>query len=299
MSDFLQFKDEVINGTPRYNISDNGDGTKSIELANEVVQNGTSLSKSGFNKLNTILGYNECDYSQSSITEEVNFLVNFQQVSSTNISLNTTIKKIGEIDINGSIATINADVNTNDYGGSTIYYDPRGNIFTYKEDLSNAWANMGIYGWTQNRFYFDKNISVKKLSIYSSTSIKVQLYNNDELLYDTGVFTSNKIIELGQYYSFNKIIVAGYSNGNGTVFITLQDTKATITTYTNHITSGNYSNFENGQIVNIQTPVLPSQSVVANTFNGEQVDTLLQSNKYYELLYDKPNDRFIAHEERV
>lgn len=36
-----------------------------------------------------------------------------------------------------------------------------------------------------------------------------------------------------------------------------------------------------------------------NTLNNKQIDTILGSGKYYELMYDESNDRFIAHEERV
>lgn len=53
----LNVTDEVINGTPKYNITDNGDGTNSIELANEVVSEGTKLNKILFDKIENVLSY--------------------------------------------------------------------------------------------------------------------------------------------------------------------------------------------------------------------------------------------------
>lgn len=41
----LEIKDEIIEGSPRYNVTDNADGTKNIELANDVIQQGTPLNK--------------------------------------------------------------------------------------------------------------------------------------------------------------------------------------------------------------------------------------------------------------
>ncbi len=44
----FEFVDEVIDGTPRYNVTDNDDGTKNIELANTVITEGTPLNKATF-----------------------------------------------------------------------------------------------------------------------------------------------------------------------------------------------------------------------------------------------------------
>ena len=48
----LSVLDEIIEGSPKYNITDNEDGTKDIELANEILQEGTSINKALFGKIN-------------------------------------------------------------------------------------------------------------------------------------------------------------------------------------------------------------------------------------------------------
>lgn len=63
MSDFLNFNvdDEIIDGNPEYNITQKLNGKYEIDLANEIIQDGTSLNKAIFDKLkkiNRILGYN-------------------------------------------------------------------------------------------------------------------------------------------------------------------------------------------------------------------------------------------------
>lgn len=72
------------------------------------------------------------------------------------------------------------------------------------------------------------------------------------------------------------------------------------TSYTVSLTNDIISNFEDQQILKIKTPNdMPTTSVTLYKFNEKPIDTLLQSGKYYELLYDEPNDRFIVNEERV
>lgn len=47
----LNVQDEIIEGSPKYNITDNTDGTKNIELANNVIQQGSALNKVVFDKI--------------------------------------------------------------------------------------------------------------------------------------------------------------------------------------------------------------------------------------------------------
>lgn len=79
MSDFLNFNpiDEIIDGQPKYNVTDNADGTKNIELANEIVQEGTALNKftlDKFKKINCIMGYN---------TPNIESYIDFSKYSNT------------------------------------------------------------------------------------------------------------------------------------------------------------------------------------------------------------------------
>lgn len=47
----INAQDEIIEGSPKYNITDNTDGTKNIELANNVIQQGSALNKVVFDKI--------------------------------------------------------------------------------------------------------------------------------------------------------------------------------------------------------------------------------------------------------
>lgn len=50
----LNFKDEIIDGKPKYIITDNLDGTKGISLANSVIEEGTDINKKMFDDLENI-----------------------------------------------------------------------------------------------------------------------------------------------------------------------------------------------------------------------------------------------------
>lgn len=74
MSDFINFVDEIIDGTPKYTITSNGDGTSNIELANEIIQQGTALNKASLNKINAIIGYNNLIPQQEIVPDETTTL---------------------------------------------------------------------------------------------------------------------------------------------------------------------------------------------------------------------------------
>lgn len=54
--------DEIIEGEPRYNVSDNPDGTKKIELANDVIERGTPINRELFMKLFEMHSYEVLNY---------------------------------------------------------------------------------------------------------------------------------------------------------------------------------------------------------------------------------------------
>ena len=45
----IEVKDEILNGEPRYKLTQNDDGTYAIELVTPVIQEGTALNKAFFN----------------------------------------------------------------------------------------------------------------------------------------------------------------------------------------------------------------------------------------------------------
>ena len=69
----LHAVDEIINGTPKYNITPNGDGTNGIELANEVTQQGTPLNKAVLDKIDNVLSYLTPLVEKKTIVEEIPF----------------------------------------------------------------------------------------------------------------------------------------------------------------------------------------------------------------------------------
>ena len=78
-----EIKDEIIEGSPKYNITDNADGTKNIELANEIIQEGTPLNKSFFENFKSdISEYELLTYEQEDVSNIIG------QVSTTVTSQN-------------------------------------------------------------------------------------------------------------------------------------------------------------------------------------------------------------------
>lgn len=57
----LNVVDEILDDDPKFSITDNGDGTKNIELATPVVQQATDLNRNLFNKIDNILSYQSTD----------------------------------------------------------------------------------------------------------------------------------------------------------------------------------------------------------------------------------------------
>lgn len=72
----LNVVDEIINGTPKYNITENSDGTKEIELANDIVVEGTPLNKNIFNKIENVLSYQIPTYEEEEIQIQGNPIIN-------------------------------------------------------------------------------------------------------------------------------------------------------------------------------------------------------------------------------
>lgn len=73
MNDFIRLKDEVIDGAPEYTITEKPNGKYEIELANTIVNNGTQLSKSGLNILNSVTGYNKINGEYDPTSENMNY----------------------------------------------------------------------------------------------------------------------------------------------------------------------------------------------------------------------------------
>lgn len=81
MSDFLQFKDEIIDGNAKYYITDNADNTKNITLANAIVNEGTSLNRVTLQKINRIMGYEKISGIYNPTIETVEYNSNYFNAS--------------------------------------------------------------------------------------------------------------------------------------------------------------------------------------------------------------------------
>ena len=86
-----EIKDEIIEGSPKYNITDNADGTKNIELANEIIQEGTPLNKTFFENFKSdISDYELLSCEQEDISEPTTSSI-FGQLPSSISGNDTTI----------------------------------------------------------------------------------------------------------------------------------------------------------------------------------------------------------------
>lgn len=75
--------------------------------------------------------------------------------------------------------------------------------------------------------------------------------------------------------------------------------------FRNFIGSSVKNKFTYNKTINIDKQILNAYisfgegTVIDNTLNEKPIDTILKNNAFYELLFDEPNDRFIAYEMRV
>lgn len=66
----------------------------------------------------------------------------------------------------------------------------------------------------------------------------------------------------------------------------------------NFIYENENSNFVDNQIINVYTPNYEISSLSSMTLNDIGIDSVLQPNKYYELVYNEDQNKFIAEEVR-
>lgn len=261
MSDFLQIEDEVINGTPKYNITSNGDGTSSIILANEVVHSGTPLNKGTLDKINNVLGYNLLPYTQEQqaggTMEFTSKQYAYQGAQWENVinSFNLNMK----VKINQSYAAAyTGTAGVDNYSLFCSY----GNLVILEVD--SAITKFDMEGGAT--YLVGSNDGTNWTNYHQSSSGKTNIPN------------------IYKYYRLDDSVNAKYKN-----FIvgTLNKNKYT---YDKPVTTDK-------QI--LKATVSYNGSAFDNTLNGKQIDTVLQSGHYYELMFDEPNDRFIAYEARV
>lgn len=129
--------------------------------------------------------------------------------------------------------------------------------------------------------------NVSHFSIRTSYDANCKIYgSNDNVIFTQIRSVPSTTTEIQNTYKYYKNI------GDGIIYFNnIKSKNAVINSYT----------YENINIDNQILLIKPSftGSVKNNTLNDKQIDTLLKSNKYYELLYDEQNNRFIAEEVRA
>lgn len=128
--------------------------------------------------------------------------------------------------------------------------------------------------------------NVSHFSIKLDTGSNGEFYgSNDKITFTKITSVSTTIKEIQNTYKYYRC------TGNVININNIKSKNIVINSYT----------YEDINIDNQILLIKPSftGSVKDNTLNDKQIDTLLQSNKYYELLYDQPNDRFLAYETRA
>ena len=262
MSDFLQFEDEVINGTPKYNITPNGDGTSNIELANEVIQQGTPLNKANLQSINNIVGYNKLDYTSTPLPGNLHLIdgnYNFSTNQSIYKDIPNTENKLIRIRCisSGSGYNVTCSVSNNVIhlsSNATLEVDSSIPEFTINCENGFDGSNSPYSGW---------------VNITNTTNTDVVISNNY-------TYYHGKAPMVGSSTTLLKNFKVSGLNLNYVYDIPLTKNREIVKVY-------------------VEFVGLPTN----NTLNGKPIDTILQSGKYYELMFDEPNDRFIAHEERV
>lgn len=346
MSDFLNFTDEIIDGQPKYNITNNQDGTKNIELANEVIQQGTALSKVGMNRLNAVLGYNETSVNEVPVYSPTGITDFSYQSALTNSDTSWSVNdSFGAINVvmssftDAVLGTYTPEMRIN----SSKTFTATSSVDTSHTAVWTEMTNGGI-NYTNTHFlnHLNRGASYKyntfhnrNSSLNLNLSFKIDFKNElehfisltatcaTELMSGNGVL---KIEESDDGINWNSrpnwettirsyaydYGISRHSLGNKRFIkitdLTAYDMKITTLFFSSRYYEENKSinfetqdvatNFKNNEVIEINTPNFDTTDVVQNTFNTISVDTLLQPNKYYELLYDETNDRFIAEEAR-
>lgn len=116
MSNFIEIQDEILNGDPKYIITQNNDGTSNIDLATEIIQDGTPLNKSTLetfaNKVKNCMNLNTLTYiGQEGIEIQKGLPTNWTH---SNTMTETAINDFGET-VTATASSIYQNLTTYDY----------------------------------------------------------------------------------------------------------------------------------------------------------------------------------------
>lgn len=320
----LHAVDEIINGTPKYTITPNGDGTNGIVLANEVVQNGTPYNKNILDKIDNVLSYLTPSIEKTgSIVEKTagNILA-----SSITPTWTGETQNIGEtIKLNlATLGNFQPEIiyTTNKYFSSMDYsnvdwimaYTYLGSAvdtseaFLHVEKYTTKTSDFGntfIFGG-QNSDWFAKTYDMKTMckptfkyyvnygQYLQTCIIEVSDNGNDWTQDGTIIWKTNSTYtptSKHRYFRFKFI------NSNiGVVSIAYMYIDSIIyddIVFSNSFTLDNNTTFANNQRVLVETPSTTDLTgVTSNILNGIDIPTLLQPSTKYELIYKEDSNKF-------
>ena len=274
----------------KYNITNNADGTKGIELANNVIQEGTNLNKFEFDKLkkiNTIIGYHEVIGEWNPATEILNYtldvlmeeeLLNNQRVllqcvssnipatdfnvikSSTNIGNYYRSPQLIEMS-NGNIMIVGNDGDTS-YTGYITILDQSGNVV-------KSSTSIGDYNTIGPQLIEMSNGNIMVVGNYNLSD-----YNGYIIILDQQGYVVKSKTSIGDSFYTPQLI----EMSNGNIMI--------VGTFNGSPYNGYYF---------ICEPIAANASA---SLNNVPLDTILKKNLYYELVYKEEQDKFICEEVR-
>lgn len=242
INQILDYNDEILDGTPRYNITNNPDGTKGIELANDIVQEGTLINRNTFNKISNVLSY---------LTPSV------EKVAGTPTPTTSQLFGVGADGSTNTEYTNNCtpfsdgDVPTITYYISKIGNGSAGISTWTKSQLDTVFyrTTYGQYrywnGGSAHYVIFDMKKQRKATLNYycTSSSGNVHLYgSNDNVSYtDLATLTKNSLqtYDITTGYRYYKLTATNSFNFYVSYFTNVEDT---ITEYQNQFTLDNNEN---------------------------------------------------------
>lgn len=228
----LHAVDEIINGTPKYNITNNADGTKGIELANEVVQEGMALNKACIDKIDNVLSY---------LTPSVEKVISgTSDVAVTGTFMPTTWTQVTQWTKYSSDYTLQDGTTGKVYISTNDTQSP--STSTYIVNAFNGVANNYAYINKNGSFIieFDKPIKITKIEMIQNSSYQsywtIYGSNNgvDYITVGSGQRTGSQNITFNtnaDYYKFYKFTSNLASSSYSALNITIKEYNYSITTY--------------------------------------------------------------------
>lgn len=333
----LNVQDEIINGTPKYNITSNGDGTSNIELANEIVSEGTNLNRALFNKIENVLSY-QVPTATKNVISETEYTYNNINISSIENGIAKSSIRNKLVYNYQTLGNIFAPIIKWYAEGQNIRLDNAENAgytcIAYRRSSSWNWtesdwiefenrtsSNSNYYNsinaattkvYKEYDFIFPSKIKMSFLAQFSNHSCYIQ-GSNDGIVWTTletmisddyGRYIPT-VFESQEYYRFYRLEFERSSTYTSAMYIMLYFSRITelnviVGNYQyDFVLDNNTSTFINNQRVLINTSNdLDNSGVISEKLNNKELDSILEANKYYELVYNSSQNKFIAQEVR-